>query len=147
MAVLTGEIVDPVGVVVQHLLGLTDLTGLVDKRIFGGLMPPGSAQFDNAVTVRAAGGPRELYQEVITRPRFELRCYGATEEDASQVYWRVYRLLNGKLNLTGGVAPKDGRILSIWVSSGGAMLYDETLNRPYMLAFMECYAQAEALSA
>ena len=147
MAKLIGEIVDPVGIVVQHLLGLSDLTDLVDKRIFGGLLPPNSAQFENAVTIRQSGGPRELYQEVITRPRFEVRCYGATEEIASEVYWRVYRLLNGKLNITGGIAPKDGRILSIWFSSGGAMLYDETLNKPFMLAFLESYAQAEALSA
>lgn len=147
MATLTGEIVDPVGILVQHLLGQTALTDLVDKRIYGGLLPPGSAQQESAVTIRQSGGPRELYQEVITRPRFEVRCYGATEEDAAQVYWRVYRLTNAKLNLTGGTAPKDGRILSIWFSSSGAMLYDETLNKPYMLAFMESFVQTEALSA
>ncbi|KKN55915.1 hypothetical protein LCGC14_0577580 [marine sediment metagenome] len=143
MATLTGEIVDPVGIVVQYLLDQVDLTNLVDKRIFGGLLPPGSAQLDNAVTIRIAGGPREIYQEVIIRPRFELRCYGATEEDAAQVYWRVYRLLNGKLN----ISANDGRVLSIWISSGGTVLYDEVLNKPFMLAFMESFVQAEALSA
>lgn len=143
MSSLTGEVKDPVGILVQHLLDQTDLTDLVDKRIFGGAVPPLSADFDSMVVIRLSGGPPEIYQEVISKPRFEIRTYGLTDEKATEVHWRVYRLINGKLN----ILANDGRILSIWVSSNGALLYDQTLNRPFVVTFYESIVQLEAISA
>ena len=143
MSTLTGEPKDPVGLVVQYLLSLSGLTDLVDKRIYGGAVPPGSAEFDSMVTVRPAGGPPEMYQEVLARPRFEVRSYATTDEEAGQIHWKVYTLLNGKNN----ILISDGRILAIWSSSGGSLLYDQVLNRPFMVSFYDSIVQLEAISA
>ncbi|KKN48913.1 hypothetical protein LCGC14_0648110 [marine sediment metagenome] len=143
MSTLNGEVADPVGVIVAHLLSLSDLEAKVDKRIYGGALPPGSANFDSAVVIRLAGGLPDLYQEVITYPRFELRCYGLTDEKAGEIYWLVYRLLNGKLN----IIANDGLIKSIWINSGGTTLYDNTVNRPFHLGFLQAIMQTEKLSA
>ncbi len=143
MSSLTGEVKDPIGTLVTHLLSLSDLTDLVDKRIFGGATPAGSGDFDSWITVRPAGGRQEMYQEVIAKPRIEIRTYGLTDEVAMQIYWRVYRLVNGKLN----ILANDARILSIWASSAGALLYDQTFNRSFVVSFYESIVQLEALSA
>ena len=119
------------------------MTDLVDKRIFGGAVPPLSADFESMVVVRPAGGPPEFYQEVISKPRFEVRSYGRTDEEASEIYWRVYKVTNGKLN----ILANDGRILSIWASSAGSLLYDQVLNKPFMVSFYESIVQLEAISA
>ncbi len=143
MATLTGEVKDPIGTLVQHLLSLSDLTDLVDQRIFGGATPPESADFDSWITVRPAGGPQEMYIEVIAKPRYEIRAYGLTDETAMQLHWRVYRLINGKLN----ILANDARILSIWSTSGGSLLYDQTFNRSFVVSFYDSIVQLEAISA
>lgn len=143
MTVLTGEVKDPISTLVQHLLSLSDLTDLVAKKIYGGATPSGSADFDSWITVRPAGGRAEIDVEVIGKPRFEIRTYAPTDEVAMQIYWRVYRLINGKLN----IIANDGRILSIWASSAGALLYDQTFNKPFVVSFYESIVQLEAVSA
>ncbi len=143
MSTLTGPPKDPTSILVQYLLGQTDVTDLVDKKIFGGAVPPLSADFDSMVVVRPAGGPPEMYQEVISKPRFEVRAYALTDEEASKIYWRVYTVVNGKTN----ILANDGRILSIWSSSNGSLLYDQVLNRPFMVSFYESIVQLEAISA
>ncbi len=143
MTVLTGEVKDPISTLVQHLLSLSDLADLVDKRIFGGATPAGSADFDSWITVRPAGGPQEMYIEVVSKPRYEIRAYGLTDEVAMQLHWRVYRLINGKLN----ILANDARILSIWSSSNGSLLYDQTFNRSFVVSFYDSIVQLEAISA
>lgn len=143
MTTLTGPPKDPTSILVQYLLGQTDVTDLVDQRIFGGAVPPLSANFDSMVIVRPAGGPPEMYIEVITNPRFEVRTYALTDEETAKIYWRVYTVVNGKTN----IIANDGRILSIWASSNGSLLYDQILNRPFMVSFYESIAQLEAISA
>lgn len=143
MTTLTGEVKDPIGTLVTHLLSLSDLTDLVDGRIYGGATPSGSADFDSWITVRPAGGPQEMYIEVIAKPRYEIRAYGLTDEVALQIHWRVYRLINGKLN----ILANDARILSIWSSSNGALLYDQIFNRPFVVSFYDSIVQLEAVSA
>jgi hypothetical protein len=140
---LTGEVVDPISILVQYLLDQSDMTDLVEQRIYGGGLPPNSSDYDNAITIRQSGGPTELDQETIAWPRFEIRCYGRTDEEAAEVFWRLYRLINGKLNLMAN----DGRILSIWLNGAGIGLYDETVNRPFRLAFAQSIVQTEAVSA
>ncbi len=143
MSTLTGEVKDPISTLVVHMLTLSDLTGLVDRRIYGGATPSGSGNFDSWITVRPAGGQAEFYQEVIAKPRFEIRAYGLTDEQAMQIHWRVRKVINGQLN----ILANNARILSIWASSGGALLYDQTFNRPFVVSFYDSIVQLEAISA
>lgn len=143
MSTLTGPPKDPTSILVPYLLSQSDLTDLVDQRIYGGAVPPLSADFDSMIVVRPAGGPPEMYIEVVTKPRFEIRTYALTDEEAAKIYWAVYKVVNGKTN----IIVNDGRILSIWASSNGSLLYDQVLNRPFMVSFYESIAQLEAISA
>ena len=143
MSTLTGEIVDPIITLVQYLLGQADMTALVEQRIYGGGLPPDRADVNTAIIIRQSGGPTEIYQETIAWPRFEIRCYGRTDEEAAEVFWRMYRLINGKLNLIAN----DGRILSIWLAGTGITLFDETVNKPFRLTFAQAIVQTEAVSA
>ncbi len=143
MGNLSGDIADPVGAIVQFLLNEIAITNMVDKKVFGSALPPQGADYESFILVRLAGGRGDIDQETITYPRLEFRCYGLTDNAAATLYWLVYRLLNGQTNLI----YNDTRFMSISIVSSGAALYDDTLNRPYVLAYADCMMQTEKISA
>lgn len=142
MSTLTGVVADPVGAMTQYLLSLSDVTDIVDERVFGSALPPESGDFESSLTVRLSGGQGDIDQPVVGTIRLELRCYGLTEEGAASLYWVVHKALNGQNNLI----YNDTRFMSIRVISSGAALYDVTLNRPYIHAFLDCMVQLEKIS-
>ena len=142
MTTLTGTIGSPVSCIVQHLLSVDSVTDKVDERIFGGALPPASGKFKSAITIRGADGLPDIDVEVMHSPRLELRCYGETDEEAEEIYYLVYAALNGKL----GIQANDTLCKSIWMASKGTNLFDENVNKPYMLAFMDSIFQTEKVS-
>ena len=143
MATLTGAIGSPISAVVQHLLTVSGVTDLVDQRVFGGALPGRSADFESAVVIRAAGGRPDIDQIVLHRPRFEIRCYGTTDEEAEEIFLAVYAALNRQL----GIQANDTLIKSIWIASTGANLFDQDVNKPFILAFADSIMQTEKVSA
>lgn len=143
MTSLTGAIGSPVACIVQHLLSLSSITDVVDQKVFGGALPSGAAQMKNMIAVRAAGGLSDLDVIAIHRPRLEIRCYGETDEEAELIYHLVYAALNGQT----GIQANDTLCKSIWMASKGANLFDENVNKPFMLAFMDSIFQTEKVSA
>lgn len=143
MASPVTEIADPIAAIVAYLRAQASLQAMVNDRILGDSIPPSSAQIKNAVTIRLAGGPAEIYIEQVIRPRIEVRAYGETDEEAATIFWEVYRLLNGKINLIAN----DTRIMSFAFAGNGTTLFDEDVNKPFKLAYAETHIQANKLSA
>lgn len=143
MSTLTGAIGSPVAAIVQHLLSVSTITDIVDQKVFGGALPRGSAKFTNAVVVRMAGGLPDMDQSTLHRPRLEFRCYAETDAEAETLYQALYAALNGQI----GIQANDVLIKSIWMASMGANLYDEDVNKPFLLSYADSIFQTEKLSA
>ncbi len=128
---------DPIAAVVEYLKVQAAVTDLTERRIFGDALPPVALMPDFAYVIRWSGGGIFEESARIIRPRFEVRAYAKTDQEAARLYWRVFGILHGIENLIVGNA----RILSILFDPAPVALIDDTLDTPFKLGFMNVIAQ------
>lgn len=129
--------IDPLEAVVQYVRRAADinvLTGgqVAAKHKFGDGWPVPS----KAITLRANGGPVDLYTERQLM-RLDARMYGESQWEASRVYRELVTLTR---NTTRAKAETtDGNALIYWLvpRSAPSQLYDRELKMDYILVFLE----------
>ncbi len=130
---VTAPVADPVAGLREYLLGQDDLHALLDGRIYGGRLPPGTIeslkqQPGRALAMRSLSGRSDPYTIKIIYTWLEFRIYGIVEKDLATVWWELFRLLNGISNT---VVPESGtRIMSILMDGGFADFPDQDYHGP-----------------
>lgn len=130
---VTTPVADPIAGLREHLLAQDDLNELVSGRIFGGRLPPNTieelkADPTPALAIRSISGRSDTYTVKIIYTQVEFRIYGRVEKDLADVWWELYRLLNGMSNV---VVPESGtRIMSILMDGGFADYPDQDYHGP-----------------
>ena len=115
--------VDYIKAVIEYLKTDTDVTALVDTRIYGGELPQDEIgeQPRKAVVIVASGGAEDNSYLPIIRPNIEVYCYGETYFEAGKVDRAVFDAMKSiDREVAGGAI-----IFSATCTAGGIQLRDE----------------------
>lgn len=117
-------------------LGLLVSTRIAPKHKYGNGWLAGPETGQMAMTVKYDGGAADLYIQT-QRPRLELRCYGRTYYECSQIYREVVRISRAVSRKT--VQTTDGLALvySLLMSSAPTFIRDEAVDMDAILVFSQ----------
>lgn len=142
--------IDPLATVIRHLLNNSNLANQVQGRIaakhkFGMGGATAWPLPSKALTIQPdIGGRPDLYVGWQT-PRLEARCYGASQDEAAQVYRLLMDITRGTSR---AVAPTaDGNALLYWLvpDSSPAFVFDQELNIDLAIVFLRAAVAEEAV--
>lgn len=121
---------DPYHTIRTYLLGQTGISTMTSSRVYAYKIPRqvvDGGLSRSILLVRPSGRSRSVgdySRALIGRPRFDLWCYGATEDEAFALLWLAHELLKElsreRVELQGGDA-----LLHDVVVEGGPLSFDD----------------------